>query len=639
MAVLSAQNLTMSFGDRVLFQGANFDIAPGERVGLIGANGTGKTTLFKLVLRSLEPTSGEIHPGRNTVVGYMEQHACAGSTKTIYDEILTVFSELFAMERRLGELSRLINGGSESTELIEEMLFLTEQFERRGGLTCRSRARATLIGLGFPQERHDLRCDQLSGGQRSKLSLGKLLLSEPDLILLDEPTNHLDIDSVEWLENFLRDYKGAALIISHDRYFLDRVTTRTLEIDHRKITAYQGGYSAYLKQKERDRVIAQRHYDNTMEEVRRIEKIIEQQKQWNRERNIRTAESKQKSIDRLLDGLEKPEAEEKTLHFHFETAVETGSDVLICQDLTKGFGGKPLFSGVDLLLKKGDRAFLLGPNGCGKTTLLRVLIGQYAPDRGLRKLGENVRVGYFDQSLEGLHDEKTVLDEVWDAYRRLSQTEVRSALAAFLFRGDEVFAQIGDLSGGEKARVALLKLMLGGYNLLLLDEPTNHLDITSREALEQALLDYNGTMLIVSHDRYFINKIATRILRLNPDGAEPFGNDYDDYLRRMEERKAGEVKQEKAAPKVNAYKLNKERESERRKLNTRLQRTEREIAECEARIAKANEELQNPVTSADYEKVLALTEEITQLNQHTEQLMDVWEEANQRLNELEEELS
>ena len=502
------------------------------------------------LLKSRQMTAAQV------IAGFLNSDEFRGKHKTAEDLVEILYRVMLGREadeggRQMwlklitkgGNMSRLINGGSESTELIEEMLFLTEQFERRGGLTCRSRARATLIGLGFPQERHDLRCDQLSGGQRSKLSLGKLLLSEPDLILLDEPTNHLDIDSVEWLENFLRDYKGAALIISHDRYFLDRVTTRTLEIDHRKITAYQGGYSAYLKQKERDRVIAQRHYDNTMEEVRRIEKIIEQQKQWNRERNIRTAESKQKSIDRLLDGLEKPEAEEKTLHFHFETAVETGSDVLICQDLTKGFGGKPLFSGVDLLLKKGDRAFLLGPNGCGKTTLLRVLIGQYAPDRGLRKLGENVRVGYFDQSLEGLHDEKTVLDEVWDAYRRLSQTEVRSALAAFLFRGDEVFAQIGDLSGGEKARVALLKLMLGGYNLLLLDEPTNHLDITSREALEQALLDYNGTMLIVSHDRYFINKIATRILRLNPDGAEPFGNDYDDYLRRMEERKAGEVKQ------------------------------------------------------------------------------------------------
>lgn len=639
MAVLSAQNLTMSFGERVLFQGASFEIANGERVGLIGANGTGKTTLFKLALRSLEPTSGEIHPGKNTVVGYMEQHACAGSTKTIYDEILTVFSDLFAMERRLAELNERINQGGDTAALIEEMLYLTEEFERRGGLTCRSRARATLIGLGFPAEQHGLRCDQLSGGQRSKLSLGKLLLSEPDLILLDEPTNHLDIDSVEWLENFLRDYRGAALIISHDRYFLDRVTERTLEIDHRKITAYKGGYSEYIKQKERDRVIAQRHYDNTMEEVHRIEKIIEQQKQWNRERNIRTAESKQKSIDRLLDGLEKPEAEEKTLRFHFETAVETGNDVLICSDLTKGFGGKPLFSGVDLLLKKGDRAFLLGPNGCGKTTLLRVLIGQYAPDRGLRKLGENVRVGYFDQSLEGLHDEKTVLDEVWDAYRRLSQTEVRSALAAFLFRGDDVFAKIGDLSGGEKARVALLKLMLGGYNLLLLDEPTNHLDITSREALEQALLDYNGTMLIVSHDRYFINKIATRILRLNPDGAEPFGSDYDDYLRRMEERRQGAVRQEKAAPKVNAYKLNKERESERRKLTTLCRKTEEEIAACEERVEQANEELQDPVVSADYEKVLALTEEITQLNQRIEQLMDTWEQAQQRLNEIEEELS
>ncbi len=414
MAVLSAQNLTMSFGERVLFQGASFELAAGERVGLIGANGTGKTTLFKLILRSLEPTSGEIHPGKNTVVGYMEQHACAGSVRTIYDEIMTVFSDLIEMEKRLEQLNLLIDRGGDIDRLIEEQLRLTEEFERRGGLTCRSRARATLTGLGFPGEMHDLRCDRLSGGQRSKLSLGKLLLSAPDLVLLDEPTNHLDIDSVEWLENFLRDYRGAALIISHDRYFLDRVTTRTMEIEHKKLTVYKGGYSEFIKQKERDKVIAQRHYDNTMEEVHRIEKIIEQQKQWNRERNIRTAEHKQKSIDRLLDGLEKPEADEKTLRFKFETTVETGNDVLICSDLTKGFGGKPLFAHVNMLIKKGERAFLLGPNGCGKTTLLRVLIGQHMPDSGLRRLGENVRVGYFDQSLEGLHDEKTVLDEVWD---------------------------------------------------------------------------------------------------------------------------------------------------------------------------------------------------------------------------------
>lgn len=634
MAVLSAQNLNMSFGDRVLFDGVSFDIKEGERVGLIGANGTGKTTLFRLVLGTEKPTSGEIHPGKNTVVGYMEQHACQNSRRSIYDEILTVFEPLMQAEIRLEQLNRLIDAGGEIDALIDEQLNLHEKYERDGGLTYRSRAKSMLVGLGFPAEMHSLSCDKLSGGQRSKLSLGKLLLSEPDLLLLDEPTNHLDIESVEWLESFLVDYKGAALIISHDRYFLDRVTTRTMEIEHRKMRIYNGGYSKFIEQKEKDKIIEQRHYDNTMAEVHRIEKIIEQQRRWNRERNIRTAEHKQKSIDRLMDGLEKPEADEATLKFEFKTLAETGNDVLICQGLTKGFGGEPLFSCVDLLIKKGERAFLLGANGCGKTTFLRVLMGQYIPQAGFRKFGENVRAGYFDQTLDGLHEEKTVLDEVWDQYRRLSQTEVRSALAAFLFRGDDVFARVGDLSGGEKARLAMLKLMLGGYNLLLLDEPTNHLDITSREALENALLGYNGTMLIVSHDRYFINKLSTRILRLGKAGVEDYGNDYDEYLAKLEALKA----QQAAAPRVkeqkeDGYKQRKLKESERRKLSAACRRVEADIAKTEEEIDLSQAELEKPEASANYEMVIELTAKIDELNLKLEALIEEWEKLQEQLDE------
>ena len=632
MSVLSAQNLNMSFGDRVLFDKVSFDIKEGERVGLIGANGTGKTTLFRLVLGQEQPTSGEIHPGKNTVVGYMEQHACRNSVRSIYDEILTVFEPLMQIEIRLEQLNRLIDKGGDIDALIDEQLRLHEKYERDGGLTYRSRAKSMLMGLGFPVEMHTLACDRLSGGQRSKLSLGKLLLSSPDLLLLGEPTNHLDIDSVEWLENFLSDYKGAALIISHDRYFLDRVTTRTMEIEHRRMRIYNGGYTKFIEQKEKDKIIEQRHYDNTMAEVHRIEKIIEQQKQWNRERNIRTAEHKQKSIDRLLDGLEKPESDEATLKFKFGTLVETGNDVLITQGLTKGFGAEPLFENVDLLIKKGERAFLLGANGCGKTTFLRVLVGQYIPQAGIRKFGENVRVGYFDQSLEGLHEDKTVLDEVWDQYRRLSQTEVRSALAAFLFRGDDVFARVGDLSGGEKARLAMLKLMLGGYNLLLLDEPTNHLDISSREALEDALLDYDGTMLIVSHDRYFINKLSTRILRLGRNGAEDFGNDYDEYLARLEAIKAQQAAQPKDKEiKEDGYKQRKLKDSEKRKLAAACRRVEAEIAKTEEEINSAQSELEKPETAADFEKVIELTARIDELNTKLELLLEEWEETQSKL--------
>lgn len=635
MAVVSAQNLNMSFGDRTLFDGVYFEIQSGERVGLIGANGTGKTTLFKLILGIAQPTSGDIHPGKNTVVGYMEQHACQNSYRTIYEEVMTVFDSLIAKEKRLEELNTLIDKGGEIDALIDEQLRLTEEFEREGGLTCRSRARSTLVGLGFSADMHGLTCDKLSGGQRSKVSLGKLLLSNPDLLLLDEPTNHLDIDSVEWLENFLADYKGAALIISHDRYFLDRVTTRTMEIEHRKMRIYKGGYSEFLKQKEKDKIVAQRHYDNTMAEVHRIEKIIEQQRQWNKERNIRTAEHKQKSIDRLTKDLEKPESDEATLRFEFKTLCESGNDVLICKDLSKGFGAAPLFSGADLLLKKGERAFLLGANGCGKTTFLRVVMGEYIPQTGYRKFGENVRVGYFDQTLSGLDESKTVLDEVWDNYRRLTQTEVRSALAAFLFRGDEVFARVGDLSGGEKARVALLKLMLGGYNLLLLDEPTNHLDITSREALEDALLGYDGTMLIVSHDRYFINKLSTRILRLGNNGVEEFGNDYDEYLARLESLKEIAVKKEKSVPKVNDYKLRRERESEKRKTATLCKKIEAEIELTESQIQDTQSELENPENSSDYERIISLTTALDELNARLEQLMLDWEQAQEKLAMLE----
>ncbi len=622
----------MSFGDRVLFDKVSFDIKEGERVGLIGANGTGKTTLFRLVLGQEQPTSGEIHPGKNTVVGYMEQHACRNSVRSIYDEILTVFEPLMQIEIRLEQLNRLIDKGGDIDALIDEQLRLHEKYERDGGLTYRSRAKSMLTGLGFPVEMHTLACDRLSGGQRSKLSLGKLLLSSPDLLLLDEPTNHLDIDSVEWLENFLSDYKGAALIISHDRYFLDRVTTRTMEIEHRRMRIYNGGYTKFIEQKEKDKLIEQRHYDNTMAEVHRIEKIIEQQKQWNRERNIRTAEHKQKSIDRLLDGLEKPESDEATLKFKFGTLVETGNDVLITQGLTKSFGAEPLFENVDLLIKKGERAFLLGANGCGKTTFLRVLMGQYIPQAGIRKFGENVRVGYFDQSLEGLHEDKTVLDEVWDQYRRLTQTEVRSALAAFLFRGDDVFARVGDLSGGEKARLAMLKLMLGGYNLLLLDEPTNHLDISSREALEDALLDYDGTMLIVSHDRYFINKLSTRILRLGRNGAEDFGNDYDEYLARLEAIKAQQAAQPKEKEiKEDGYKQRKLKDSEKRKLAAACRRVEAEITKTEEEINSAQSELEKPETAADFEKVIELTAKIDELNTKLELLLEEWEETQSKL--------
>ncbi len=623
--VLSAQNLTMAFGERTLFEGASFDIAEKERVGFVGANGTGKTTLFKLATGELEATSGEIHCGKNIRLGYMEQHACANSARTVYDEMLTVFAELEAIENELETLARKIDAGDGVLdELIERQQLLHDSFERGGGLTYKSRTRAALLGLGFSQEMFSLPCGKLSGGQRSKLSLGKLLLSGTDFLLLDEPTNHLDIACVEWLEGFLREMPGAALIISHDRYFLDRVTTKTLALEHRKLKLYNESYSGYIKQREKDKIIEQRHYDNTMAEIHRIEGIIAQQKQWNRERNIRTAEHKQKSIDRLSENLEKPEADDDTLRFDFNLLCESGDDVLEVRELSKSFGAKPLFKNISFEIKKGERIFLLGPNGCGKTTLLRVLVGQLGASGGTVRFGTNVKFGYFDQSLEGLHDEKTVLDEVWDRYRYLPQTQIRNALAAFLFKGEDVYKIVGDLSGGEKARTALLRLMLSGANLLLLDEPTNHLDITSREALEKALSDYAGTLLIVSHDRYFINKLSTGIVRLTPDGAERFEGDYDTYLERL--ASASVCVEEKEKPRAaNDYKLRKERESEQRRLRTALSKAEERIAGLEQRSAELESELSDPETVSDYEKITEITAEHADVQKELSALYAEWE--------------
>ena len=488
MAVLSASNLNMSFGESLLFSGGSFEIGENEAVGLIGANGVGKTTLFRIITGEEDGFEGDIITGKNTVIGYMQQHACRGSQLSLYGEMMTVFNHLIEMENEIENLSKKIDEGSDSLdELISRQGFLTENFQSMGGLTYKSRARATLIGLGFSEDDFYVPVSNLSGGQKSKLSLAKLLLSGANLLLLDEPTNHLDIESVEWLEEFLRDFKGASIIISHDRYFLDKVTTKTLEIENKKVVLRKGNYTVSRKQKEIDSLTLQRNYDNTMAEVHRIEGIIAQQKQFNREKNIRTAESKQKMIDRMLENLETPDEKQEEFHFKFTAEEKSGNDVLFIKDLQKSFDAKRLFRNVNFNLYKGDRTFLLGPNGCGKTTLLKILTGKEAQDFGTFTFGANVKIGYFDQSLAGLDDAKTALDEIWDEHKDYNETMVRSALAMFLFKGDDVFKKVGELSGGEKARIALLKLMLTGANLLLLDEPTNHLDIRSREAIETAL--------------------------------------------------------------------------------------------------------------------------------------------------------
>ncbi len=639
MAVLSASNLNMSFGETVLFSGGNFEIGENESVGLIGANGVGKTTLFRIITSEEDGFDGQIITGKDTVIGYMQQHACHGSSLSLYGEMMTVFSDLIEMENEIENLSKRIDEGADSLdELISRQGFLTEKFQSMGGLTYKSRARATLIGLGFSEDDFYLPVSSLSGGQKSKLSLAKLLLSGANLLLLDEPTNHLDIESVEWLEDFLRDFKGASIVISHDRYFLDKITSKTLEIENRKLILRKGNYSVSLKQKELEQLTVQRNYHNTMAEVHRIEGIIAQQRQFNREKNIKTAESKQKMIDRMLENLETPDEKQEEFHFKFTAEEKSGNDVLFISDLQKSFDAKRLFRNVNFNLYKGDRMFLLGPNGCGKTTLLKILIGKEKADFGTFNFGANVKVGYFDQSLAGLDEKKTALDEIWDEHKNFNETEVRSALAMFLFKGEDVYKKIGDLSGGEKARIALLKLMLTGANLLLLDEPTNHLDIRSREALENALLSYGGTVLTVSHDRYFINKLSTKIVRFYEDGIKSFDGNYDDYCQALESEKMEIQTIKKEKPQQNDYKIRKELKSEQRRLKTAIQRCEEEIEKTEEKISSLESDLSLPEISSDYEKITSISTELEEKKNLLDSFLEEWEKLSQSLSETEEKI-
>ena len=636
MAVVNAQNLTMDFAGNILFKGVNFDVNPGEHVGLIGANGTGKTTLFKLITGELEPTEGAIFKAGTLKVGYLEQHACAGSRLAVIDEALTVFRPLMELEARLEKIASDIDSGSGNRdELINLQQELQEKYQSEGGLTYRSRTRSALIGLGFDERDLYLSCENLSGGQRSKLSMCKLLLSDSELLLLDEPTNHLDISSSEWLENFLLSFKGALIVISHDRYFLDKVTDKTMELAHSKLYVSKGNYSKYMLLREQRLESERRKYENDVEEIKRIEAMIAKQVEFGRERNYITIESKRKQIERIKADMIVPEKDAASLRISFPTTEETGNEVLNILRLSKSFGSKKLFENAELHIRKHERAFIIGPNGCGKTTLLRILMKQAEADSGSFSFGANVRTGYFDQSLESLHGGKSVIDEIWDEHRLFTETTVRNYLAAFLFRGDSVFKSVDMLSGGEKAKLCLLKLMLSGANVLLLDEPTNHLDIPSREALETALENFDGTIIAVSHDRYFINKICTKIYRMLPSGLEKTDGNYDDYVRTLASEAVAAPK--KSSPAVNDYKLRKERESEINRLKGKIKRGEARIDELDREISQANALMSTPEVSADYEKIMELTNKIQELTAEQEQLMLDWEEWCARLSDLTEE--
>ena len=633
MIVLSGNDISVSFGGETLFHDVNFRLEENGRAGLVGVNGCGKTTLMHVINGRQEAETGGISKAAGIKLGCMEQYVIRDDNITLYDEVLEIFRPLIDAENELADIAVAIDTGDHSEQTLSRQMQLQERFEREGGLTYKSMTCSALVGLGFSEDDFNKPISVMSGGQKSKAQLAKLLLSGSNILLLDEPTNHLDITACEWLEKFLTEYKGAYIVISHDRYFLDKVTDTTFEMENRTLREYKGNYTRYLELKAEAREAQQRVYDRTVKEINRIEGIVEQQKRWGQEHNFITAASKQKQADRLKETLEKPEDLPEAIKFTFRAKEGGANDVLIAKGLSKSFDGTVVFTNAELDIKKNTTAFILGENGCGKTTLLKILTGEYQADSGEYKFGNNIQFGYYDQAQTDLDPSKTVIDEVWDRYPGMTQTQVRSALAQFLFKGDDVFKNVGKLSGGEKARVSLLKLMLSKANMLLLDEPTNHLDIHSREALENALASYGGTLLIVSHDRYLINKLADRIVWLGKTGTVNIDGNYDRYIELKEAKAQSEqaVQVKAAEGKKNDYKERKERESTLRKLSGALKRCEQAIDEIGLKTAELAQQMSQPEIATDYEKTSALAQEIEALKEKEEALTAEWMELSEQI--------
>lgn len=633
MIVLSGNDISVSFGGETLFHDVNFRLEENGRAGLVGVNGCGKTTLMHVINGRQEAETGGISKAAGTKLGCMEQYVIRDDNITLYDEVLEIFRPLIDAENELADIAVAIDTGDHSEQTLSRQMQLQERFEREGGLTYKSMTCSALVGLGFSEDDFNKPISVMSGGQKSKAQLAKLLLSGSNILLLDEPTNHLDITACEWLEKFLTEYKGAYIVISHDRYFLDKVTDTTFEMENRTLREYKGNYTRYLELKAEAREAQQRVYDRTVKEINRIEGIVEQQKRWGQEHNFITAASKQKQADRLKETLEKPEDLPEAIKFTFRAKEGGANDVLIAKGLSKSFDGTAVFTNAELDIKKNTTTFILGENGCGKTTLLKILTGEYQADSGEYKFGNNIQFGYYDQAQTDLDPSKTVIDEVWDRYPKMTQTQVRSALAQFLFKGDDVFKNVGKLSGGEKARVSLLKLMLSKANMLLLDEPTNHLDIHSREALENALASYGGTLLIVSHDRYLINKLADRIVWLGKTGTVNIDGNYDRYIELKEAKAQSEqaVQVKAAEGKKNDYKERKERESTLRKLSGALKRCEQALDEIGLKTAELAQQMSQPEIATDYEKTSALAQEIEALKEKEEALTAEWMELSEQI--------
>ena len=630
--ILSCSHLSKSFGSKAVIADASFHIEDHEKAAIVGINGAGKSTLLKMITGELPADSGEAVLAKGKTLGYLAQHQDLTSSRTIFQELKKVKQPVIDMEERIRGLEQEMKevSGDELENLLALYSRLNHQFELENGYAWKSEITGVLKGLGFEEEEFEKPISTLSGGQKTRVFLGKLLLAKPDVIMLDEPTNHLDMESIAWLETYLLNYPGAVIIVAHDRYFLDRVVTKIIELDSGQATVFQGNYTAYSEKRAMLREAKMKAWLNQQQEIRHQEEVIAKLKSFNREKSIKRAESREKMLEKI-ERVEKPTEVNDEMAIRLEPNIISGNDVLTVRGLSKAFDSQPLFSDVNIDIKRGERVAIIGNNGTGKTTILKILNHLVEPDAGEIQLGSKVHIGYYDQEHQVLHMEKTLFDELQDTYPNMDNTQVRNILAAFLFTGDDVFKRIGDLSGGERGRVSLAKLMLSEANFLILDEPTNHLDITSKEILEDALIHYTGTVLYVSHDRYFINKTATRILDLKNQTLINYIGNYDYYLEKREVMEglyiAPEQKTEDSAPsevKLD-WKAQKEEQARKRKRQNELKKTEDEIAALETRDGELDELLTKEEIYVDHQKVREINEEKETIAGRLMELYELWE--------------
>ena len=627
--VLACNNISKSFGIDEIIKNASFNIEEREKAAIVGINGAGKTTLLRIIMGEYQADSGEVIIAKDRTIGYLAQHQKLSGDNTIYDELLSVKKDIIELEQKIRrlELEMHSNEGVELEAVMEAYSKSTHQFELQNGYAYKSEVVGVLKGLGFDESDFEKKMNTLSGGQKTRVALGRLLLSKPDIIMLDEPTNHLDMNSIAWLENYLVNYDGSVIIVAHDRYFLDKVVTKVIEVERGIVSVFSGNYSDYAAKKKQLMDAKLKEYYNQQRDIKHQEEVIAKLKSFNREKSIKRAESREKLLDKI-EVIDKPITEQETMHFKLEPAKESGNDVLSVEGLSKAFGGNRLFDNVSFEIKKGEKVALIGNNGTGKTTILKIINHIIDADAGKVKLGANVEIGYYDQEHNVLHMDKTAFDEIGDAYPDMTNTQIRNMLACFLFTGDDVFKKISDLSGGERGRVSLAKLMLSNANFLILDEPTNHLDIMSKEILESALNRYTGTVLYVSHDRYFINKTASRIMELSANTVTNYIGNYDYYLEKRDILAPKEVKQvssEKNTAVKDDWKAQKEEQAKLRKRQNDIAKIEKSIEQLEKDNSELDEQLALPEVYSDVKQLMKLNEKKQEIEKKLEKLYEDWE--------------